>query len=60
MLRYDGDGRLVAVNLDRKNPHAREAMEHRDPAELIAEIIAKEAQVSEVLQAIRAELSRIE
>jgi len=57
VLQYDGDGRLIAANLDRKNPHSREAMKHRDPAELIAEIERKERQVLEILDAIKAEIA---
>jgi len=59
VLRYDGDGRLLAVNLDRKNPHAREAMEHRDPAELIAEIERKERRVLEILEEIKGEIASV-
>lgn len=44
-------------NLDVKNPNRRDA-EHTDPAELMADYQAAQAEVREVLAALRAELSQ--
>lgn len=53
ILRYDEAGRIVAVNLDIKNPHSQEALEHRTPQELIADMIKKEQTVLEVMKEIQ-------
>ena len=36
LIRSDEAGRVVAVNLDMKNPAAKEAVDHRAPAEIVA------------------------
>ncbi len=52
VLKYDAEGRLVSVNLDIKNPHGREVLEHREPLALIADIALKERQVLELIAEI--------
>ncbi len=57
VLRYDSEGRLVSVNLDIKNPASLEALEHREPRELVADIESKERRVLELIGEIEALLS---
>ena len=52
-----GDGLYWPLfNLDIKNPHSLEALEHRSPEALIAEILEKELRVMDILKAISAEV----
>ena len=44
-LRYGDDGKLVSVNLDIKNPHSLEALEHRPPEEMISKMLEMERRV---------------
>jgi type I restriction enzyme M protein len=43
-------------NLDRKNPNAAETLEHLPPEQLVAEIVAKERRILELMAEIEAEL----
>lgn len=43
----------VGANLDVKNPHAAEAEEHRPPAEIVDEMLAKHARLGELLRDLR-------
>ena len=54
-----GDGRYYwpLFNLDIKNPHSLEALEHRSPEALIAEILEKERRVMGIMESLQAELS---
>ena len=54
LIRRDEAGRVVTVNLDLKNPAAKEAVDHRAPAEIVASVIKKEQQVLALLEEIRA------
>jgi type I restriction enzyme M protein len=60
VLKYGDDGKLVSVNLDIKNPHSLEALEHRPPEELIADILKKEQKVMGIMEEIRALLVEAE
>ncbi|VFN04648.1 MAG: type I restriction enzyme M protein [Candidatus Kentron sp. G] len=53
VLKYDEAGRLVSANLDSKNPNSLEALEHRPPEALIADMLEKERQVVVVMEEIR-------
>jgi type I restriction enzyme M protein len=53
LIQRDEQGGVTAVNLDQKNPHAKEAIDHRPPAEIVESIIARERQVLAVLDEIR-------
>ena len=53
MLRYDASGARVSVNLDIKNPNAREDLAHRPPEELAASILEKERRIAEIVAEIR-------
>jgi type I restriction enzyme M protein len=55
--RGEGDS-ILPVNLDLKNPHATEAVDHRLPAEIIASAISKERQVLAILDEIKSVLER--
>ena len=50
MLKYDEVGKLISVNLDIKNPNSLEALEHRPPEELIADILGKERRVMGIME----------
>jgi type I restriction enzyme M protein len=56
VLKYDKDGNLVSCNLDIKNPNSAEALEHRPPEELIADIIEKENQIINLIAEIKKEI----
>ena len=57
IVRRDERGRAVGCNLDIKNPHAREAVEHREPAEIVDGIIEKERRVLAIMEEIKATLA---
>jgi type I restriction enzyme M protein len=52
VLKYDERGKLISANLDIKNPNSLEALEHRPPEELIADMLKKERQVMGIMQDI--------
>jgi type I restriction enzyme M protein len=54
LIRADAEGRVLAVNLDLKNPNATEAEDHRTPAEIVSGMVAREAQVLDLLREIEA------
>lgn len=49
LIKRDEHGRVVAVDLDLKNPHAHEAIDHRQPEEIMESAIAKEKEVLDAL-----------
>ncbi len=54
-----GDGIYWPLfNLDIKNPNSLEALEHRAPEELVAEILEKERRVMGIMEEVRAELAQ--
>jgi type I restriction enzyme M protein len=56
VLKVDASGALLSANLDLKNPHSGDALEHLAPEELVDEVLRKEAQIQELLLEIRAVL----
>jgi type I restriction enzyme M protein len=55
VLRYEGDGgakRIVSCNLDIKNPSTAQDLEHLPPLQLVADIIAKEQRIAEIMEEI--------
>lgn len=56
VLKYDEDGGLVSANLDLKNPNSAEALEHRPPEELVADILEKERKILKLVEEIQLEL----
>jgi len=57
LIKRDDQNRVTAVNLDIKNPHAREAIDHRQPAEIIDSAMAKEKEVLAALGELKALLA---
>ena len=57
VLKYDADGKLVSVNLDIKNPSAAEDLEHLPPEKLVADILAKEKRIIDIMSEISAVLA---
>jgi type I restriction enzyme M protein len=53
LLEYNEDGSLRAVNLDRKNPRAKEDITHLPPEQLAADILKKEQRIAEIMGNIR-------
>lgn len=53
LIKRDDTGLVVSVNLDLKNPHALEAIDHRPPQEIVESAIAKEREVLAILDNIR-------
>lgn len=54
VLKYDEAGKLLSANLDIKNPHSLEALEHRPPEELIADMLEKERRVMGIMENMKA------
>ena len=57
VLKYDESSKLVSANLDVKNPNGLEALEHRPPEELIAEMLEKERRVLGIMESLNQLLS---
>jgi type I restriction enzyme M protein len=53
LLEYDKSGSLRAVNLDRKNPRAKEDITHLPPAQLAADILKKEQRIADIMGRIQ-------
>ena len=49
LLQYGQSGSLMAVNIDRKNPRAKEDITHLPPAQLAASILNKEQRIAEIM-----------
>ena len=59
VLKYDEAENLVSCNLDLKNPHSPDALEHLPPAQLAADILDKERRIIEIMEEIKAELGEV-
>lgn len=53
VLKYDGDGNLLSVNLDIKNPAAKEDITHLPPEKLAESILLKEQRITEIVTNIK-------
>jgi type I restriction enzyme M protein len=53
LIERDSGNRVIAVNLDIKNPHAKEVIDHRSPKAIVDSAISKERQVLEILDEIK-------
>jgi type I restriction enzyme M protein len=53
LLEYNQDGSLRSVNLDRKNPRAKEDITHLPPAQLAADILKKEQRIAEIMENVQ-------
>ena len=56
VLKYDKAGKLVSANLDITNPNSLEALEHRPPEELVADMLEKERRVMRIMEEMKASL----
>ena len=54
VIQLDEQGNLINVNLDCKNPHAKEAIDHREPLEIVESVIAKENALLALMEDMRA------
>ena len=57
VIKKDGDGNVVSVNVDIKNPNAAEAPEHLPPEQLVEGTVAKERRILETMDEIKAVLA---
>ena len=48
---------MTACNLDLKNPHTGEAIDHRRPGEIVDSIIEKERRILAIMEEIKATLA---
>jgi len=53
LVSYDANGLLQSVNLDRKNPRAKEDITHLPPEQLAADIVKKEQRIAEIMSNIQ-------
>jgi type I restriction enzyme M protein len=56
VLKYDEKGNLVSVNLDIKNPNAKQDLEHVPPDQLVESILQKEKRILELMAEIKTTL----
>jgi type I restriction enzyme M protein len=56
VLRYDAAGNLLSVNLDIKNPHSVQDLEHQSPEQLVEDILRKEQRIAEILRGVQERL----
>ena len=57
LIQRDDQDRVVACNLDIKNPHSGEVVDHRAPAEIVDAIIAQEQRIIGIMDEIKAVLA---
>jgi type I restriction enzyme M protein len=60
VLKYDAEGNLMSVNLDIKNPRAKEDITHLPPEQLVESILQKEKRITEIMGEIKGLLSKEE
>lgn len=58
VIQTNGGGDVVSVNLDIKNPSRKEDLEHLPPAELAESILAKEKQITAIMEEIKGLLAK--
>lgn len=58
VLKYDEKGSLVSVNLDIKNPNAKQELEHLPPEQLADSILQKEQRIADLMQEIKHVLAK--
>jgi len=56
VLKRDAEGNLLSVNLDVKNPNAKQDLEHLPPEQLADSILQKEQRIAELMGEIKAML----
>ena len=57
LIQCDAHGRVTACNLDIKNPHAAETIDHRPPGEIVDSIIEKERRILSIMEEIKVALA---
>lgn len=57
LVQKDEEGRVTACNLDIKNPHAKEAEDHRKPREIVDAIISREKEILSIMDELRNEFA---
>lgn len=60
LIQRDDQGRVIACNLDIKNPHSGEVEDHRKPQEIVEAIIERERTILSLMDEIKAELAEIQ
>jgi type I restriction enzyme M protein len=58
VVKYDSDGNLLSVNLDIKNPTAKEDITHLPPEQLAEGILQKEQRIAEIVSDIKVLLTK--
>lgn len=58
VMKHDEDGNLVSVNLDIKNPNAKQDLDHLPPEQLVESILQKEKRIAELMAEIRNALAQ--
>lgn len=58
VLKYDGQGSLLSVNLDIKNPRAKVDLEHMPPEKLVDDVLAKEQKIIQMVGEIKQVLAQ--
>ena len=56
LVQRDEQDRVISCNLDIKNPHSGETVDHRSPAEIVDSIIEKERRILAIMDDIKATL----
>jgi type I restriction enzyme M protein len=59
ILKYDAQGALVSVNLDIKNPRAKEDAEHIPPEKLAEKILQSEQRICQLITEVKEALGRV-
>jgi type I restriction enzyme M protein len=57
VLKYDPNGSLLAVNLDVRNPNAKENLNHKTPEQLADSILTKERGIQDIVEEIKRSLA---
>ena len=58
VLKYDEKGNLISVNLDIKNPKAKQDLEHLPPDQVVDGILKKEQRIMELMGDIKQALAQ--
>lgn len=59
LVKTDEDGRIIACNLDLKNPNTASVVDHRTPLEIVESIDAKEQRILSIMGDIKRTLSQM-
>jgi type I restriction enzyme M protein len=54
VLKYNGEGAILSVNLDIKNPNKADDLEHLPPEQLVESILEKERKIEGLMEEIKA------